>query len=112
MIARGVHLLGAGKENPHDKIDHSVGVSEIKKVGTQVKQGEPLMMIHYNDEAKLEQALEYFKNAYRLGPEAPDAAAGDRRARGLSPVPAPIAAPCEDQASRLRRGPGTCRRRC
>jgi pyrimidine-nucleoside phosphorylase len=71
MIARGVHLLGAGKESPHDKIDHSVGVSEIKKVGTQVKQGEPLMMIHYNDEAKLEQALEYFKNAYRLAPKRP-----------------------------------------
>src|SRR4051812_31327755 len=78
MIARGVHLLGAGAEaavatnghahahghghNNHGKIDYSVGVSEIKKVGTQVKQGEPLMMIHYNDEAKLEQALEYFKN--------------------------------------------------
>ncbi len=71
MVARGVHLLGAGKENPHDKVDHSVGVSEIKKVGTQVKQGEPLMMIHYNDEAKLEQALEYFKNAYRLAPKRP-----------------------------------------
>jgi pyrimidine-nucleoside phosphorylase len=71
MIARGVHLLGAGKETANDKIDHSVGVSEIKKVGTQVKQGEPLMMIHYNDEAKLEQALEYFKNAYRLAPKRP-----------------------------------------
>jgi pyrimidine-nucleoside phosphorylase len=71
MIARGVHLLGAGKENSHDKLDYSVGVSEIKKVGTQVKQGEPLMMIHYNDEAKLEQALEYFKNAYRLAPKRP-----------------------------------------
>ena len=71
MIARGVHLLGAGKENATDKIDYSVGVSEIKKVGTQVKQGEPLMMIHYNDEAKLEQVLEYFKNAYRLAPKRP-----------------------------------------
>jgi pyrimidine-nucleoside phosphorylase len=85
MIARGVHLLGAGIEpnaphgnhnhgshgNHHPKIDHAVGVSEIKKVGTQVKQGEPLMMIHYNDEAKLEQALEYFKNAYRLAPKRP-----------------------------------------
>ena len=71
MIARGVHLLGAGRESLHDKIDHAVGVSEVKKVGTQVKQGEPLMMIHYNDEAKLEQALEYFKNAYRLAPKRP-----------------------------------------
>ncbi len=71
MIARGVHLLGAGKTGPKAKIDYAVGVSEIKKVGTQVKQGEPLMMIHYNDEAKLEQALEYFKNAYRLAPKRP-----------------------------------------
>ena len=71
MIARGVHLLGAGVDSPEDKPDFSVGVSEIKKVGTQVKQGEPLMMIHYNDEAKLEQALEYFKNAYRLAPKRP-----------------------------------------
>ena len=86
MIARGVHLLGAGHDaapnvahsnhahahnHGHSKIDYSVGVSEIKKVGTQVKQGEPLMMIHYNDEAKLEQALEYFKNAYRLAPKRP-----------------------------------------
>ena len=36
-----------------------------------MKQGEPLMMIHYNDEAKCEQALEYFKNAYRLAPKRP-----------------------------------------
>ena len=50
---------------------YAVGVSEIKKVGTQVKQGEPLMMIHYNDEAKLEQALNYFKDAYRLAPKRP-----------------------------------------
>ena len=71
MIARGVHILGAGRDGNHGKIDYSVGVSEVKKVGTQVKQGEPLMMIHYNDEAKLEQALEYFKNAYRLAPKRP-----------------------------------------
>ncbi len=71
MIARGVHILGAGKDKPTDKIDYAVGVSEIKKVGTQVKQGEPLMMIHYNDEAKLEQALNYFKDAYRLAPKRP-----------------------------------------
>ncbi len=71
MIARGVHLLGAGASGKGKKIDYAVGVSEVRKVGTQVKQGEPLMMIHYNDEAKLEQALEYFKNAYRLAPKRP-----------------------------------------
>ncbi len=70
FIAQGVSILGSGRDN-HGKIDHAVGVSEIKKVGTQVKQGEPLMMIHYNDEAKLEQALNLFKDAYRLAPKRP-----------------------------------------
>ena len=72
MIARGVSLLGAGRDVKTKKIDYAVGVSEIRKVGTQVKQGEPLMMIHYNSEAKLEQALEYFKAAYRLAPKRPN----------------------------------------
>lgn len=68
MIARGVQMLA---EKKGGKWDHAAGVSEIKKVGTQVKQGEPLMMIHYNDEAKLEQALEYLRGAYRLAPKRP-----------------------------------------
>jgi len=71
MIARGVQLLAlaSGKSK---KMDPAVGVSEIKKVGTQVKQGEPLMMIHYNDESKLDSALEYLKAAYRLAPKRPN----------------------------------------
>jgi pyrimidine-nucleoside phosphorylase len=68
MIARGVQVLASTKKG---KLDPAVGVSEIKKVGTQVKQGEPLMMIHYNDESKLEPALEYLRSAYRLAPKRP-----------------------------------------
>ncbi len=69
MIARGVQLLGQNKKG---KLDPAVGVSEIQKVGTQVKQGEPLMMIHYNDESKLESALDYLRSAYRLAPKRPN----------------------------------------
>lgn len=69
MIENGVHQLAMKKGG---KLESAVGVSEIKKVGTQVKQGEPLMMIHYNDEAKLEQTLDYFKNAFRLAPKRPN----------------------------------------
>ena len=53
-------------------LDPSVGVTEIRKVGTQVKQGEPLIMIHYNDEAKVDAALPYFRDAYRLAPKRPN----------------------------------------
>ncbi len=68
MIARGVQVLAMTKKG---KLDPAVGVSGIQKVGAQVKQGEPLMMIHYNDESKLEAALEYLRSAYRLAPKRP-----------------------------------------
>jgi pyrimidine-nucleoside phosphorylase len=71
MIARGVQLLATGSGKSR-KLDPAIGVSEIKKVGTQVKQGEPLMMIHYNDESRMESALEYLKTAYRLAPKRPN----------------------------------------
>ncbi len=68
MIARGVRILA---ESKNGTFDYSVGVSDIMKVGMQIKQGEPLMMIHYNDESRLEEALDYFRNAYRLAPKRP-----------------------------------------
>ena len=68
MIAKGVHLLALTKKGT---LDPAVGISEIKKVGMQVKQGEPLMLIHYNDESKLDAALEYLRGAYRLAPKRP-----------------------------------------
>jgi len=70
LIAEGVQKLAIKKNGTYDP---AVGVSEIKKVGTQVKQGEALMMIHYNDETKMEDALEYLKTAYRLAPKRPNA---------------------------------------
>jgi pyrimidine-nucleoside phosphorylase len=39
-----------------------------------MKQGEPLMMIHYNDEKRLNAAMEYFKASYRLAPKRPNPA--------------------------------------
>ena len=69
MIARGVQNLALKEDGT---LDAAVGVSGIKKSGTQVKQGEPLMMIHYNDETKLETALEYLRSAYRLAPKRPN----------------------------------------
>ncbi|MDR0727818.1 MAG: thymidine phosphorylase [Puniceicoccales bacterium] len=69
MIARGVRLMG---ENADGTLDPAVGVSRVMKAGVQVKQGEPLMMIHYNDERKLEAGLEYLRSSYRLAPKRPN----------------------------------------
>ena len=68
MIARGVYLLSRRADN---SIDHSVGVSDIKKVGSQIKQGESLLTVHYNEETHLDAALEYLRSAHRLAPKRP-----------------------------------------
>ena len=60
-------------ERPDGTLDPSVGVSKVMKVGVQIKQCEPLMMIHYNDEHNLEAGLEYLRSAYRLAPKRPSA---------------------------------------
>ena len=69
MIARGVQMLATDKKGIYDP---AVGISEIRKVAAQVKQGEPLMMIHYNDESRLDTALDYLRSAYRLAPKRPN----------------------------------------
>jgi pyrimidine-nucleoside phosphorylase len=49
-------LLGCGREQKGDLIDHTVGVIVQHKVGDKVSTGELLFTIHANDEEKLEQA--------------------------------------------------------
>jgi len=71
QLARGVQILAHGDGK---KFDPASGVAELCKVGTQMKQGEPLMIIHYNDEKRLSAAMEYFKAAYRLAPKRPNPA--------------------------------------
>jgi pyrimidine-nucleoside phosphorylase len=68
MLAHAVQILARKRDG---SIDHAVGVSEIKKVGYQVKQGEAVMMIHYNDEINLESALEFLRSSFRLAPKRP-----------------------------------------
>lgn len=71
LIAQGVELLSK-QENEKLPKDRSVGVLKIKKIGTQVKQGEPLLFINYNNEnIFFEKALTFFQAAYRLAPKRP-----------------------------------------
>jgi pyrimidine-nucleoside phosphorylase len=68
LIVEGVRALSGGGT----KLDPAVGITNIMKVGAQIKQGEPLMTIHYNDESNLADALELFREAYRLAPKRPN----------------------------------------
>src|SRR5687768_6192688 len=50
--------LGAGRAKKSDPIDHAVGFIIHHKVGDKVEKGEPLFIIHANDESKLAEARE------------------------------------------------------
>ncbi|QDE70606.1 thymidine phosphorylase [Myxococcus xanthus] len=65
--------LGAGRQRTDSKIDPAVGFTLLKKTGEAVKQGEPVVRVHYNDAASLENVKARLLAAYRFGDAAPAA---------------------------------------
>lgn len=64
-------LLGAGRETVDDRIDPSVGLVVHQKLGDTVVEGDPLVTIHYNDPARLEEAEGLVSRAYDIREEPP-----------------------------------------
>jgi pyrimidine-nucleoside phosphorylase len=58
-------LLGGGREQKGDPIDHSVGLVVAHKVGDLVHTGESLFTIHANNEVKLDLATSKMLRAHR-----------------------------------------------
>uniref|UniRef100_UPI0013D10ADE thymidine phosphorylase n=1 Tax=Myxococcus vastator TaxID=2709664 RepID=UPI0013D10ADE len=63
--------LGAGRQRTDSKIDPAVGFTLLKKTGESVKQGEPVVRVHYNDAAPLENVKARLLAAYQFGDAAP-----------------------------------------
>jgi len=61
--------LGGGRERAADEIDPAVGFIIEKKLGEEVREGEPLLLIHANDERKLSVAEKILEGAFTIGPE-------------------------------------------
>ncbi len=59
-------ILGGGRETKESVIDLSVGLILNKKLGDEVKEGEPLAYIHSNHPDKTDAAIERFLNAYTI----------------------------------------------
>ena len=57
-------LLGGGRETKESVIDLSVGILLKKKKGDYVKKGEPIAVLHANDEEKLKNAMDRLEKAY------------------------------------------------
>jgi thymidine phosphorylase len=63
-------LLGGGRERKEDSVDAAVGFVVHKKVGDAVAAGEPLCTLHYNNEARGQQARALLHKSFEIG-EAP-----------------------------------------
>lgn len=70
-VGVAVSILGAGRSTKDDEIDHKVGIILHKKVGDEIKSGETVMEIKYNDVNKFNQALQILKNSYIVKSEKP-----------------------------------------
>ena len=64
-------MLGAGRENKDDSIDHSAGIMIHAKVGDLVREGDVLSTLYTNDPASLEAAAERYLSAVTIGDVAP-----------------------------------------
>lgn len=66
--------LGGGRKHPEEKVDPSVGITEIAPVGAAVSQEKPLCVIHARDEADFDGASREIRSAMRVAPTSSGAA--------------------------------------
>jgi pyrimidine-nucleoside phosphorylase len=62
-------LLGGGRAKKGDRVDHAVGIVLRAKIGHRVMEGQPLLTIHADDEAKLAGASQRLLAAYEWSDE-------------------------------------------
>ena len=63
-------LLGAGRGNVDDPIDHAVGVIVRARPGQQVRAGDTILEVHYRDDTRLTTALDLLRRAPTIADEA------------------------------------------
>ncbi|HEU5452275.1 MAG TPA: thymidine phosphorylase [Terriglobales bacterium] len=66
QIGTACVVLGGGREKKEDAVDPAVGLVLNKKVGDPVTIGESLVTVHYNSEARLNEARELIETAYKF----------------------------------------------
>ncbi len=59
-------MLGGGRASKEDAIDLSVGIRLLKKRGDEVRKGDDLAVIYYNDETRFGESCEKLRNAYMI----------------------------------------------
>jgi thymidine phosphorylase len=68
-VGEAVSGIGGGRIKVEDKIDYGVGFSCEKKIGDEIKAGEPLGILYCRDEAQAARAGEALRKAFQIGEE-------------------------------------------
>lgn len=71
-VGRACIVLGAGRKEVTDSVDHAVGITELVKIGEKVESGDPLLKMHINAESNVEQAEELLDRAFEITEAQPE----------------------------------------
>ena len=71
LLGRASMVLGAGRQRLEDDVDRGAGLLIAKKPGDQVRVGETIVELLYNDDRRLPDAVALVRNAIRLSPDPP-----------------------------------------
>lgn len=67
-------VLGAGRTKKTDPIDPAVGLVMHKRQGDSIQADEPVATLYVNDETRVEEAIQYIKDAVTVSEKAPESA--------------------------------------
>lgn len=70
-VGMSVVALGGGRMRPQDQIDPSVGVTNILPLGSEVKAGDVLALVHAQTQDKADQAVQMVRQAMMLSDSEP-----------------------------------------
>lgn len=71
-IGLAVVELGGGRSRADQQIDHAVGFDDILKPGESVRQGDPLLVAHVQDQAQLDAVKNRVLNAFTIADQSPE----------------------------------------
>ena len=64
--------LGAGRSRKEDPVSPTAGAVCLHKPGDELEAGEPVLVLHFDDRARLDGALAALDGAVEVGPEPPE----------------------------------------
>ena len=71
-VGMAVVLLGGGRLREGDRVNPSVGLSDLAELGEEAGEGVPLAMVHAASEEAARAAVQAVQAAYRIGAAAPE----------------------------------------